>query len=388
MKIAYLTEYDVLNRAAWPKTQPGLCEAGYFLSKHLVDEATTLDYIGPLQKKNSLVTKVKWNLYRHLFKKDYYRWAEPLVVKDYAKQVEKKLASTHSEVVLCPENVVPIAHLNCKQPIILWADSTLSSLVNFYPYMSNLCQETIQNVQKMEAAALDRCHLVIYASDWAAQSAVDTYGIDPSKVKVIPWGANLECSRTESDIQAFLKAKLSSSCKLLFFGVDWFRKGGNIALEVAKQLNASGLETELTVVGCRPISSEPLPEFVKPLGYISKFTQAGREQISQLLSTAHFLILPSQAECYGHVFCEANSFGVPCLATDVGGIPTVIQNGLNGRTFSSRADPSEYCAYITHLITKYGEYEQLALSSFQQYQSRLNWAIASQQFKQLLADFY
>jgi glycosyltransferase involved in cell wall biosynthesis len=331
MKIAYVTEYDVLNRAVWPKTQPGLCEAGYFLSKHLIDEETTLDYIGPLRKKNSLLTKVKWNLYRHLFKQDYYRWAEPLIVQDYARQVAHKLNCTHSDVVLCPENVIPIAYLTCKQPIVLWADSTLSSLVNFYPYMSNLCQETIRNIQKMEAAALDRCQLAIYASEWAAQSAINTYGIDAAKVKVIPWGANLECNRTETDIHNFLKARSSSPCKLIFFGVDWFRKGGNIALEVAKQLNASGLKTELIVIGCRPISPEPLPKFVKALGYVSKFTQAGSEQISQLLATAHFLILPSQAECYGHVFCEANSFGVPCLATDVGGIPTVIQNGLNGR---------------------------------------------------------
>jgi glycosyltransferase involved in cell wall biosynthesis len=387
MKIAYVTEYDVLNRAAWSKTQPGLCEAGYFLSKHLIDEKTTLDYIGPLQKKPSIVTKAKWNLYRHLFKKDYYRWAEPLIVKNYAKQVKKKLNAANSDVVLCPENVIPIAYLNCKQPIVLWTDSTLSSLINFYPYMSNLCQETIKNIYEMEAAALNRCHLAIYASDWAAESAIHTYGVDVSKVKVIPWGANLECSRTEEEIHRLIKAKTASPCRLLFFGVDWLRKGGNVALEVAKRLNQSGLETELIVVGCRPISTTPLPSFVKSLGYINKFTQAGSEQINQLLATSHFLILPSQAECYGHVFCEANSFGVPCLATDVGGIPTVIKPDLNGKTFSSRADPAEYCTYITHLMMNYSAYEQLALSSFQQYQSRLNWAIASQQFKQLLTNF-
>jgi len=35
----------------------------------------------------------------------------------------------------------------------------------------------------------------------------------------------------------------------------------------------------------------------------------------------------------GLVLCEDCEFAVPCLATDVGGIPDVVKNGINGRTF-------------------------------------------------------
>ncbi|HAZ47142.1 MAG TPA: group 1 glycosyl transferase [Cyanobacteria bacterium UBA11369] len=385
MKLAYVTTYDVLNSSNWPKYQVGLCGAGYYLAQALEKQSVTIDYLSSFKKKVSPVTKTKWSFYRYLLKKDYYRWAEPLVLRDYADQISQKLPNFNSDIVFCPENAVPIAYLECKQPIVLWTDSALIGLIDVYPYLSNLCNQTKRNIYALEKAALNRCKLIVYWSDWAAQTAIKNYGIDPSKVKVVPAGANIECNRNLEDIRNIVDARTSNICKLLFFGFDWIRKGGNVAIEVAKELNKMGLDTELTVVGSPPpTTDEPLPSFVKFLGFISKSTPEGEQKINQLLAQSHFLILPSQAECYGIVFCEANSFGVPCLATKVGGIPTIIKDNLNGKTFSLEANVSEYCKYIASLMTNYSEYKQLALSSFNEYQSRLNWDVAGKTVKNLL----
>ena len=387
MKLAYITTYDVLNNSTWPKNLVGLCGAGYHLAQALENQSVTMNYLSSFKKKLSPVTRAKWSFYRNFFKKDYYRWAEPLVLRDYADQIAQKLPNLNSDIVFCPENAVPIAYLECKQPIVLWTDSALIGLIDLYPYLSNLCKETKRNIYALEKAALNRCELIIYWSDWAAQTAIKNYGINPAKVKVVPAGANIECDRTINDIRNIIDARNSSTCKLLFLGFDWIRKGGNIALEVAKELNKMGLNTELTVVGSPPpVTDEPLPPFVKWLGFISKSTPEGEEKINRLLAESHFLILPSQAECYGIVFCEANSFGVPCLATNVGGIPTIIKDNFNGKTFSPEANISEYCNYIASLMTNYSEYKRLALSSFNEYQSRLNWDVAGKAVKNLLLE--
>jgi glycosyltransferase involved in cell wall biosynthesis len=171
---------------------------------------------------------------------------------------------------------------------------------------------------------------------------------------------------------------------LLFLGIDWFRKGGNVALEVAKKLNNSGLNTELTVVGCQPIVEGSLPDFVKPLGFIQKSTPEGKNKIYQLIANSHFLILPSLADCTPIVFCEANSLGVPCVSRKVGGIPSIIKDDLNGKLFDKDSDSTEYCEYIYNLFMNYSEYQNLALSAFHEYESRLNWKVAGEKIKELL----
>lgn len=387
MKVAYVTLYDVLNPESWPsKHQAGIYGAGYYLAKTLESSSVSVDYIGSIKEKKSLITSGKFRIYHHLFRKQYYSWAEPLILKDFAQRISKKLAIFNSDLVLCPINAVPIAYLECKQPIVLWTDTTLELLIDYYPFLTNLCKETILNIKEMERAALNNCKLVIYTSEWAAKAAVNAYQIEPDKVKVIPWGANIECDRTIDTINSMLKSKVLNPCKLLFIGVDWIRKGGDVALEVAKELNKIGVNTELTIIGCEPLVNEPLPHFVKVLGYINKSTEEGNEKINKLFSESHFLILPTLADCSPFVLAEANSFGVPCLSTQVGGIPTMIKDDLNGKTFSTNASIAEYCTYISNIISSNTQYKELALSSFNEYQTRLNWTVAVQAAKKLFME--
>lgn len=386
MRLAYVTTYDVLDSSMWPKTHSGLCGAGYHLAKSLEHQSILLDYIGPLQEKYKFITTYKGKCYHKFFKTSYEPMAEPFVLKHYAAQIRRKISNFNSDVVLCPENAVPVAYLECKQPIVLWTDATLAGLINFYPWLSNLCSETKRNIYAMELAALDRCKLVIFLSDWAAETAVKSYGIAPAKIRVVPWGANIECNRNNDDINSIVESKNQSICKLLFIGVDWFRKGGDIALEVAKELNKRGLNTELLVVGCQPITNEPLPSFVKDIGFVNKYTVEGLAQMNKLFCESHFLIMPSLADCSPHVLCEANSFGLPCLTTNVGGIPTIIKDNLNGKTFSIKASILEYCNYIDEIMANYSEYKRLACSSFNEYQSRLNWSVAGKNAKQLIRE--
>jgi glycosyltransferase involved in cell wall biosynthesis len=388
MRLAYVTSYNVLDRSTWLKDLVGLWGAGYYLARSLENQGIQLDYMGPLtkEKEYTFTNRLKIKFYKKLFKKVYACWAAPSINRYYADQVSIKLSSSNANIVLCPENAQPVAYLECKQPIVLWTDAPQSALIDSYPGFSNLCNETKRYIYALEKAAFDRAKLLIFSSDWAAQTSIQTYGIEPSKVRVVPWGANIECNRTDEDVKSLVESKTTTPCKLLFIGVDWERKGGDIALQVAKELNEMGLETELLVVGSQPPANEPLPSFVKPLGFVNKETKEGLERINKIFSESHFFILPSKADCSPFVLCEATSFGLPCLATDVGGIPTIIKEDLNGKTFSLDASISEYCSYIASLMTNYNEYKTLARSSFNEYQSRLNWSVAGQTAKKLMME--
>ena len=92
----------------------------------------------------------------------------------------------------------------------------------------------------------------------------------------------------------------------------------------------------------------------------------------------------SKAETYGLVFCEANSYGVPCIGSDVGGIPTLIQQGKNGRTFGSDAPLEEYTEYIAGLHADPDAYASLALSAFAEFENRLSWDAASKELRRCI----
>jgi glycosyltransferase involved in cell wall biosynthesis len=199
---------------------------------------------------------------------------------------------------------------------------------------------------------------------------------------VVPFGANLDCNRTSGDIRALVGARSRTTCRLLFVGVDWRRKGGDVAVDIVRRLNERGVPAEIHVAGCTP--PEELPDFVRVHGFISKTSGEGRRRLDDLFSAAHFLILPTRADCTPVVFPEACSFGLPVLTTDVGGIRTVIRNGRNGYALTSDAPPDAYCEVIERLWSSRGDYEQLALSAFAEYSERLNWDVAGRRVSELI----
>jgi glycosyltransferase involved in cell wall biosynthesis len=376
MKIAFVTTYDACNVTSWSGIP-------YYMSKALTAQAISLSYIKSLRDKNWFMSKAKKLIYQRGLNKTYLRDRDLKTVRGYGQQISLALKESSCELVFSP-STIPLAYVECQQPIVLWTDCTFAGMIDFYQDFSNLCSETKGYGMEIEQAALEQCTLAIYSSQWAADTAVKYYQVDRQKIRVVPFGANLECNRTENDIKKLIKAKPKNLCKLLFLGVDWQRKGGDTAVKVAQALNDIGIATELTIVGCQPQLKETLPDFIKVMGRISKATTAGKQLIDKLIGESHFLILPTRADCSPMVYSEANSFGVPCLATHVGGASSIISSGKNGQIFAQDASISEYCHFITDIFTNYAKYELLAVNSYHEYQSRLNWNTSAATVRDLL----
>jgi len=376
MKLGYVTSYDSGDMGKFS----GL---GYFIWQALAAQDLDITRIGGLKEKYHYLVALKDRYYSHFSNKKYYRDREIFVTRDYARQILKKLSDVEVDVIFSP-GTIPIAYLDTDKPIVFWGDSSFGGMHNFYPEFTDLCRKTIQNGNKIEQEALNRCALAIYSSNWAAKTAIDNYDVDPNKVKVVPFGANLSGSRDRLQVEQLISRRSHNRCRLLFVGIDWYRKGGDIALEVAKELNRAGLECELAVVGCHPSTKAPLPDFVKPYGFIQKSDPDGIKKLTRLFSESHFFIMPSRFEAFGVVFCEANSFGVPCIGSNVGGIPTIIRNEVNGALFSPDEEIAKYCAFISAYFTDLSRYQYLALSSFNEYQTRLNWVVSGRAIKKLL----
>ncbi|MBZ0304773.1 MAG: glycosyltransferase, partial [Anaerolineae bacterium] len=55
-----------------------------------------------------------------------------------------------------------------------------------------------------------------------------------------------------------------------------------------------------------------------------------RLDIPDILQASDIFILPSEMEALPTVLIEAGAVGLPCIASDVGGIPEIIQDGKTG----------------------------------------------------------
>ena len=79
------------------------------------------------------------------------------------------------------------------------------------------------------------------------------------------------------------------------------------------------------------------------MGPVDQGTLAG------YLSLAAVCVVPSYSESFGLVALEAAASGTPVVAARVGGLPTIVKDGLTGFTLVSH-DPAQYAERISRLL--------------------------------------
>ena len=289
----------------------------------------------------------------------------------FAQLIERRLQNTDVDMVYCPSSI-PLALLRTDRPKIFQTDATFAGIIHQYPELSEYRKDFIDEGHHLERTALKNCDLAIYSSHWAARSAINDYGADPAKVHVIPFGSNLGVELDERHIRKIVADRHMDRISLLFMGVHWQRKGGNIALETARILHERGIDVELNVVGCVPPVRE-LPSYVRVQPFMDKTRPEDHRKMVRMIQNSHFLILPSQADCTPIVVNECNSQAVPCLTSDVGGLPEMIKDGRNGHFFSVTAPATAYADMITRYANDRLGYEKLARGAFMEYKGSLGW---------------
>jgi D-inositol-3-phosphate glycosyltransferase len=71
--------------------------------------------------------------------------------------------------------------------------------------------------------------------------------------------------------------------------------------------------------------------------------------LADYLSLATVCVVPSYSESFGLVALEAAACGTPVVAARVGGLPSIVKDGLTGYTLESR-DPAQYAERIARLL--------------------------------------
>ncbi|MBE0652210.1 MAG: glycosyltransferase family 4 protein [Bacteroidales bacterium] len=376
MHITYITSFDATDIRNYSGT-------GYYIPKMLGDSGDQVAYIGKLKEMTPAYQKIKRRLYEYRGK-NYLIERNPSLLKSWGKQIQKQLQPGTD--ILLGYSSQPFAKLETKRPIAFWVDAVFASMIDYYEVYSNLCRESIKDGNSMEQNALSKAAVAVFSSQWAADEAARHYQVDPEKIKVVTYGANIDVPYSLQDIVSIASSKKMDTCHLLFLGIEWKRKGGDKAVEITRILNQSGIRAHLSIVGIDPGEEVKKLDYVSVYGYVSKSTPEGKALLSELISRSHFLLLPTRADCTPIVFSELNAHGVPVITTNEGGIPSIVTHGVNGFMFDKDDSPEVFSNCILEWMQDESRYTELAKSSFNEYITRLNWDVSIKKFRQILKE--
>lgn len=293
---------------------------------------------------------------------------------------EEKLNTIQPDVIFAANASTEIAHLNVGDiPIIYLSGGTFKLLENYYESFSNPFEFVSRNGNLIEQNAIDKASALVYPTYWAAHSAKEDYGAGEDKVHVIPYGANVGFKAPPEK----LKKPDRNNVRLLLVGVRWEGKGVPIAIEAVRELGNRGINATLDICGCSP--PKPLDEEgITIHGFLDKRNPEEAQKLENLYSVADFFILPTRYENFGVSFVEAFAAGLPCLGTNTGGVPTIIQPGKNGYLFELSEGGKAYADKIEDILNSEGHYVELSKNARASYEETFNWEVWGSRIKEVI----
>ena len=287
------------------------------------------------------------------------------------------------DVIFVPTHIAIVNAIpkSIKSKIVHLVDATVDSLFDYYSEFSNLWFHNYWEAHYLGKMAFKRSDLIIASNNWCKNNAIKQYGIPYDRLAVIEFGANIDMD----DIPAIPKNYDGSKpLKIYWCGVNWVRKGGDIAVEACKELIERGIQVELHITGMRELPQDiDNHSWIHNHGFLDKNNPSQYRRLIDLMTEMDIFLFPSRAECSSIALCEANGFGLPCFVYDTGGTANYVHNGFNGYMLPLSATGKEFAERIYKSLTN-SEINRLSRNARNKFENSLNWDVWSEKVKKAM----
>jgi glycosyltransferase involved in cell wall biosynthesis len=149
---------------------------------------------------------------------------------------------------------------------------------------------------------------------------------------------------------------------VLSIGKFEHKKGQDVLIAGFKRLLADRPELRLVLVGATGPSLDEIRQIVAAEGLedrVRLHVDVPHQFIWRFFAEASVFVLSSRSEPFGIVLLEAGLAGVPVVATNVGGIPEILSDGVNGKLVPCD-DPAAIACAVAELLDRPDEANRLA----------------------------
>jgi hypothetical protein len=263
---------------------------------------------------------------------------------------------------------VPLAFLETDLPVVYASDATARIVLSTYPRYARRPKAYRDECEECERRALHRASVVGLASEVAVRSAIEDYGIDPTRVGLLPLGSHVV---PDADSLPPIVPPTRDDLKLLLVASDPERKRLDLAVDVVRELRRRGVGAELIHIGApHRLLRTPC---VRTLGALRLNHSADRQRHLAAIREAHLSILPSLGEAFGIAPAESALAGRPAIVSDAGGLPTVVRDGDTGIVLSISEPATAWADALERLIDDPERYTRMALAARQRAWREFTW---------------
>lgn len=264
-----------------------------------------------------------------------------------------------------------------------YIDGTLSEYFGGYgPFDTVHIEETVAHQAfSIEREGYASCRRIAVMSRRTAANIVKHYGVSPDKLRIVPPGANIPERLLEAvDSRPRRRGQRDKQGLVVgFIGLYPERKGLPTIAEAVRLLRHSGYDVRLHVIGRCPIEILQR-DGVTHYGVIDKSVQMGR--FLEIVRNTDIGCMLSRAELTGIALLEFLRIGVPVIATDVGGIPDIVELGA-GELVLPETGPSHLAEHLARLLDDPERLDELRENAWRRRQNA-SWRRVVRELKDVL----
>ena len=205
-----------------------------------------------------------------------------------------------------------------QRPVVL----TLHDL-QFLRYPEYVHPVKLRYLRREVRASVHRATVVAVPSEYVRSTVIDEYGVDGSRVVVVPHGIDVERPSTEAIAAVRDRYGLGDSPYLVLPAITHPHKGHRFVLDT---LAAGPADRRVVFLGGRGAADDEVAAAIAALALGERVLRPGRVPAGDrdaIVAGAQALLFPSQYEGFGAPVLEAMALGTPVICSDQASLPEV-----------------------------------------------------------------